>query len=123
MPPATGFVRLLWSLCLGFALGLGFDVVRPLRPRFLGDLIYLCFLFWIWLYFTFGICLGDLRLGYLFGAILGVFLWEKGPGRLTKPFFAGFWNILSLPFKKFLKFFKKILNFLFASRKKSSTIE
>lgn len=123
MTPATGFARLLWSLCLGFGLGLGFDVVRPIRPRFVGDLIYLCFLGWIWLEFTFGICYTDLRLGYLFGAALGFFLWTLGPGRLTKPIFYRFWHILTLPFKKFFEFFKKILKFLFASRKKSSTIE
>lgn len=107
MTPATGFVRFLWSLCLGFGLGLGFDIVRPLRPRFLGDLIYLCFLGWIWLEFTFGICLGDLRAGYLFGALLGIFLWSIGPGRLTRPLFARFWHILAAPFKNILHFFKK----------------
>lgn len=123
MTPVTGFARLLWSVGLGCGLGLGFDIVRPLRPRFIGDLIYLCFLGWIWLQFTFAICLGDLRLGYLFGAVLGVFLWSLGPGRLTRPIFARFWQLLAIPFKKFFDFFKKILKFLFASRKKSSTIE
>ncbi len=123
MTPAVGFARLLWAMGLGLGLGLGFDVVRPLRPRFLGDLIFLGLLGWVWLYFTFGICLGDLRLGYLCGMGLAVFLWEIGPGRLTKPFFRRFWKILALPFKKFFEKIKKILKFLFPSAKKSSTIE
>lgn len=123
MTPAVGFSRLLWAMGLGFGLGLGFDLIRPLRPRFLGDLIFLGFFGWIWLYFTFGICLGDLRMGYLFGMGLGVFLWELGPGRVVNPIFTRFWHILALPFKKFFEKIKKILKFLFATKKKSSTIE
>lgn len=123
MNPAIGFARLLWAIGLGFGLGLGFDIVRPIRPRFLGDLLFLILLGWIWLYFTFGICLGDLRMGYILGAALGVFLWGKGPGRLLRPIFARFWYLLALPFKKIFEKIKKILKFLFATRKKSSTIE
>lgn len=123
MTPATGFVRLLWSVIGGLGLGLGFDIVRPLRPRFIGDLIFLGYMSWMWIEFSFGICLGDLRFGYLFGAVFGFILWQLGPGRLTKPIFTRFWHIFAVPFKNFLKFFQKILKFLFSSRKKSSTIE
>ena len=123
MSPSLGFVRLLWAICLGFGLGLGFGVVRPLRPRFLGDLLFLILFGWIWLCFTFGICLGDLRMGYLFAMGLGFFLWEKGPGKLINPIFARFWRFLAFPFKKIFEIFKKIFIFLFSSRKKSSTIE
>lgn len=123
MTPAVGFVRLLWAIGLGLGLGLGFDILRPLRPRFVGDLIFLVFFGWIWLQFTFGICLGDLRFGHLCGMGAGAFLWSVGPGRITKPIFYRFWQYFALPFKKIFDFFKKILKFLFASRKKSSTIE
>ncbi len=123
MTPAVAMTRFAWSLAFGMALGLGFDFVRPIRPRFLGDLIFLIFFGWVWLQLTFGICMGDLRLGHLFGLGLGAVLWELGPGRVFTPVFRQFWKLLALPFKKFSKKIKKILNSLFARRKKSSTIE
>lgn len=123
MTPAIALTRFMWSLAFGMALGLCFDFVRPIRPRFLGDLLFLTVLGWIWLQLTFGVCCGDLRLGHLFGLLVGAILWELGPGRLVLPFFRHFWRILALPFKKFFEKFKKILKFLYAKRKKSSTID
>lgn len=123
MTPAVALTRLAWSLAFGMALGLGFDFVRPIRPRFVGDLIFLVFLGWVWLQLTFGICFGDLRTGHLFGLGLGAVLWELGPGRLLTPIFRHFGRLLALPFKKFFENIKKILKFLYAKRKKSSTID
>ena len=122
MTPGVALTRFIWSLVLGMVLGLGFDFVRPIRPRFIGDLLFLVLLSWVWLQLTFGICAGDLRLGHLFGLGTGTILWSLGPGRLTSSIFRHFWLLLSLPFKKFLKKLKKILKFLYAKRKKSSTI-
>ncbi len=122
MTPAVALTRFMGSLAFGMALGLGFDFVRPIRPRFLGDLLFLVLFGWVWLQLTFGICLGDLRLGHLFGLGLGAILWELGPGRLLTPIFRQFWRITVLLFKKFFENLKKILKFLYAKRKKSSTI-
>lgn len=122
MTPGIALTRFIWSLILGMVLGLGFDFVRPIRPRFIGDLLFLALLSWMWLQLTFGICAGDLRLGHLFGLGTGAILWSLGPGRLTSSIFRHFWRLLSLAFKKILKKLKKILKFLYAKRKKSSTI-
>lgn len=122
MTPGVALTRFVWSVMFGMVLGLGFDFVRPIRPRFVGDLLFLALLGWVWLQLTFGICLGDLRLGYLFGLGTGAILWGLGPGRLTSSIFRHFWRLLALPFKKFFEIFKKILKFLYAKRKKSSTI-
>ena len=123
MTPSVSLVQLIWAFGFGLALGLCFDIVRPIRPRFLGDLLFLIVLGWFWLELAFGICGGDLRFGCLFASAVGVFLWEIGPGRILQPVFRGFWRLFALPFKKFFKKIKKILKFLFARRKKSSTIE
>ena len=123
MTPAVALTRFLWSLAYGMALGLGFSFFRPIRPRFLGDLLFLIFLGWIWLQLAFAVCEGDLRLGHLFGMFMGAVLWTIGPGRLISPIFSLFWHFLWLPFKKILGFFKKILKFLYAKRKKSCTID
>ena len=122
MTPAVALTRFAWSLVFGMALGLGFDFVRPIRPRFLGDLLFLVLFAWVWLQLTFGSCAGDLRMGFLFGLGTGAFLWELGPGRIITPIFRQFWHIFALPFKKIFEFLKKILKFLYAKRKKSSTI-
>lgn len=123
MTPAVGFVRLVWAFCFGLALGLCFDIVRPIRPRFLGDLLFLIAMGWFWLQLAFGICSGDLRFGCLSALGVGVLLWEIGPGRILQPLFCQIWRLFALPFKKIFKKIKKILKFLFARRKKSSTIE
>ena len=123
MTPAIALNRFLWSLALGMALGLAFDFIRPIRPRFLGDLLFLIFFGFIWLHLAFSICCGDLRMGYLFGLGAGALLWELGPGRVISPIFRHFWRILALPFKKIFKKLKKILKFLYAKRKKSCTID
>ena len=123
MTPAVALTRFMWSLALGMALGLWFGFIRPIRPRFVGDLLFLIFFGWIWLQLTFAVCEGDLRMGHLFGLFVGVILWHKGPGRIIAPIFSLFWRIFSLPFKKISEFFKKILKFLYAKRKKSCTID
>ena len=123
MTPAVALTRFLWSLAYGMALGLGFSFIRPIRPRFLGDLLFLIFFGWSWVQLTFAICEGVLRLGHLFGLLLGAILWSVGPGKLISPIFLHFWRIFAWPFKKFLEIFKKILKFLYAKRKKSCTID
>ena len=61
---------------LGVASGLVYGFLRPLRPRFtlLADGIFLLVLFRLWLHLAFGICGGDLRLGYAAGLAIGGFL-------------------------------------------------
>ena len=113
MTPSTAARRLLCSWVLGAALGLYYGFLRPLRPRrtFLADGLFLLGGVWTWVYLSFGICGGDLRLGYLGAMVSGVFLFDRTAGRLLCPLFSGFWKLcgkfcrkLLVPWKKFLVF-------------------
>ncbi len=126
--PGLAFRLLAVCVAAGAVLGLWYDFLSPLRPRHTAaaDLAFLGVSLAVWVYMSFGICGGDLRMGYLLGVAAGGALWRWGPGRLVRPLFRGFWRIageifrrILLPVKKFLKFLK----IMFASAKKWVTIE
>ena len=132
MSPAVAAGRCLLTLVLGLLLGLLYGFLRPFRQRFrtLGDLCFLLLSMAALVYQSFGICRGDLRLGYLPILIAGGILWEQTAGRLLRKPFSLFWGlffrIFSIPVVFFKKFFRKTLLFLkklFASGKKSGTIK
>ena len=115
MTPATAAYRLTLSVLLGAALGLGYGFLRPLRRRrcWMADTLFLLAVFWTWVYYGFGICGGDLRLGYLVGMALGGAVWEGAFGPALTPVFAGFWKgirrlsgLMILPAKKILQLAK-----------------
>jgi hypothetical protein len=114
MPPALAAAHTLRALSLGVGLGLFYSFLKPLRPRLttLAGLVFLIFLGWSWLYLAFGICAGDLRLGFFFALGAGCFLTHRTLGRFLTPLFSGFWafvgeilKILSIPWKYFFNFF------------------
>ena len=126
--PRITLQRMLAGLVLGMILGLVYGALRPLRRRnsTLGDLLFLPAMVWGWLEMGFGICGGDLRLGYLVPLFFGAVLWEQTVGRLLRPIFAGFWwafagilGLCTFPVKKFFHFAK----ILFASGEKWVTIK
>ncbi len=130
--PGVAGARLAAAFLLGAVAGLSYGFLRPLRRRSaaLADLLFFLSAFLIWLYLGFGVCAGDLRLGYWIGLVSGGFVWELTLGRLLRPVFSGFWRlvftVLGFPVRTVQKFFKKIREFckkLFASEKKSGTIE
>lgn len=130
--PGVAFQRFTIALALGAGLGLFYGFLRPIRPRHshLSDLIFLFGVGWAWLYLSFAVCRGDLRLGYHAGLLCGGFLWEMTVGRLLRPVFFGFWRLLerilrcfTTPIKGVLKKIPKYLNFLLASAKKKGTIK
>ena len=88
--PETAARRFLLSCALGCLLGLIYGILWPFRHRFpkTGDALFLLAAFRIWLELTFGICLGDIRIGYLAGLLAGALLWELTLGRLLRPFFS-----------------------------------
>lgn len=112
-PPNLAARQLLIALAMGLGLGLCYGFLRPLRRvgNWLRDLLFLPCLLWAWLYLGFGVCKGDLRLGYFAGLPLGALLWETTVGRPLRPVFFGFWglifHILSAISRFFKKFFKK----------------
>ena len=80
------------GLLLGGGLGLLYGFLRPFRPRWLGDLLFIIALFWAWIYLGFALCRGDIRMGYSLCLPLGAFLWECSFGRWLDPAFSVFWD-------------------------------
>lgn len=112
---------------LGLGLGLYYGFLRPLRPRHTGlsDLLFLPALFYGWLYLSFGICDGDIRLSYSMGLLVGAVVFQWTAGRWLRTIFQGFWRVIGKIYrqifnflKNFLKKTQKIAFFLFPSGKK-----
>ena len=124
------FLLLGKGLLMGCGLGLIYGFLRPVHPRWLGDLLFSAGFFWAWFQLMFGICGGDLRLAYTVALLGGLFLWESTFGRFLRPVFSSFWKVFSkifyiiwLPFKNILKKSGNFINFLFARSKKWVTIK
>ena len=129
--PALAADRFAAACLIGMVLGLAYGFLRPLRPRLtaLADFLFLLAAAAGWVFLSFRICQGDLRLGYNAGLLAGGFFWEYTAGRVLRPVFRAFWRgikrllrLLFLPFQKILQIFRKIIKKIFASRKKSGTI-
>ena len=126
MSPQVAARRLAIALLLGAALGIFYGFLRPLGRRVvLRDSLFLARWSLAWLELGFGICAGDLRLGYLVAMAAGAAGWERLFGRALDPIFSIFWKfirataqLLALPMKK-ISHFAKIL---FASGEKWGTI-
>ena len=123
--PALAGPRLLAAVLLGAAAGVWYGFLRPLRRPWLRDLLFLPVLGYGWLYHSFGLCGGDIRMGSLAAMLLGAALADTAAGPFF-PIFAGFWHlaagiigIFTLPGKIFLKNTK----FFVASVKKMVTIK
>lgn len=129
--PALDACRFLYACLLGLGLGLWYGFLRPLRPRHtvLSDVLFLPALGWAWLYLSFAVCRGDIRLGYCAGLAVGAFFWEGTFGRWLRPVFYCFWGTISRIWGKIFAILKKIFKKmrkneknLFASGKKWFTI-
>ena len=126
--PDIAFRRFLTGLVLGCVLGIFYGFLRPVRrgKAVLSDLIFVLLAGWIYLYYGFAVCRGDLRMGYLAAPILGALAFDQGFGRWLRPVFDGFWrffNAIFRPFQLLFKKIEKIIKFLFASWKKWGTIK
>ena len=90
---AAGFF--LRACTLGCGLGFLYGFFRPLRPRWTtaADGAFFVAAFWCWLYLSFGVCGGDIRLAYILGMWLGCLVFDRTVGRWLRPVFGGFWNL------------------------------
>lgn len=125
--PALAWGHFLAACLLGVGLGLVYDFLRPLRPRFtaLSDGVFLAVLGYALIYLFFGVCAGDIRGGYLLGLAVGGFAWEWSLGRLISPVFSGFWKglggffrALGAPWKKFFQKIRKKTKIFLCKREK-----
>ena len=130
--PGLEFYRFFAGCLFGVALGLVYGFFSPLRPKhtLLADSLFLLVLFWAWLYQGFGVCRGDLRLGYYAGFPLGILVWHHTLGRLLSPIFILFWRGMGVFFREcarpvtfIFEKTKKFSIFLLASAQKTGTIK
>ena len=111
--PAQVAHRFVKLLLVGAALGLFYGALGPLRRRHphWADLLFLPPLFYGWLYGSFAICRGDIRVAYTAAMALGAIGWCLTAGRGLAPVFDALWHLagricrlLTLPVKKFFIF-------------------
>ena len=107
----SSFLHLWQGFLLGCGLGLFYGFLRPVRPRWLGDLLFIGMLFWLWIYLCFGLCGGDPRFAYTISLLTGTAVWEILFGSILSPVFSAFWkglhrffSLVSLPFQFFAKY-------------------
>lgn len=120
--PALAARQLVMALLLGAVAGMGYGILRPARPRWLGDSLFGILLGGLWVYLGFGICGGDLRFLHTAVLLIGAVGFHYLFGRYLIPAYSWFWQgifgAFSAIFRFFRKIFKKITNFLFPSVKK-----
>jgi hypothetical protein len=126
--PEVAFWRFLTGLVLGCVLGIIYGLLRPVRrgKAIFPDLVFAFFTGWIYLYYGFALCRGDLRMGYLAAPILGAIAWDRSVGQWLRPIFDGFWRIIVKIFRPVGKILKKsriFVKFLFASGRKWVTMK
>ena len=105
----NSWLHLGQGLLLGGGLGLLYGFLRFFRPRWLGDLLFVIVLFQTWLYLGFGLCRGDLRMGYTIALCSGAFLWECTFGIWLRPLFSSFWYLFFRCLSKISRSLKNII--------------
>ena len=124
--PRIAAVRFLGGIAVGGVLGILYSFLRPLgsRRRHLADFLFVSALVPAWVYYSFAVCDGDLRPGYWPSLFLGGWLTDRTVGRLLRPVWATFWQIIGWIYQKIKKFFLKLKIFckkIFTDAKKLIT--
>ena len=116
--PSEAAFRVLWGLAVGAFLGLCYDFLRPLRRRHNApaDVVFGALALMAWVWYSFKICLGDIRLGGTVSLGLGMLLWLGTASMVVRKVFFWFWlaifRIISVFFLPFRKFFQKTRVFI-----------
>lgn len=111
--PGEAALRFLWGLALGALMGIVYEFLRPLRRRrnAPADLLFVLFCLWVWIWYGFQICAGDIRLGGTaalgLGAMALIFVFGKPLRGLFFPFWRGSFQIFGWIFAPLKKIFKK----------------
>ena len=94
MTPAVFLPRLLGCFLTGVLLGPGMDFLRPLHRRIprLTELMLSLLLLTSWIWTSFGLCRGDLQIGYYLAMLAGFAHWEWLFGAALSSRFGIFWH-------------------------------
>ena len=112
--PVVAALRILWGLATGAVLGVCYDFLRPLRYRHHApaDTVFALAALWAWIWYSFQICAGDIRLGGTASLGIGMLLWLGTASLVVRKVFYWFWlvifHILRVLFQPFRGIFKKI---------------
>ena len=96
------------ALLMGMGLGMVYELLRPLRPRFtaLGDGLFVAAVWYAWLHLAFGVCGGDIRAAQAAGLLLGALAFRLTAGkplqRVIAASVAGIGKLLG-PVRRFFK--------------------
>ena len=103
----SSWLHLGQALLMGGLLGVIYEILHPLRPRWFSDLLFLWALFFLWTQLVFGLCDGDLRFAYSAALLSGTGVWHLVFGAWLQPVFSLFWQglfhvcrLILLPLKK-----------------------
>ena len=130
--PLEAARRVLWALAVGGFLGLCYDFLRPLRRRhhWPMDLVFVLVAFVAWVWYSFQICRGDIRMGGTVALGLGMLLWLGTVSMVLRKLFYWFWwvifrilSVFTSPFRKNFRKIRLISKKVFASGRKRGTIE
>ena len=112
--PRTALPQLGLACLIGGVLGLFYGFFRPLRPRHTGaaDTLFGLFFCCGWLYWSFGICRGDLHPAGVLGMVLGIWAFDRTVGKPLRGIFEIFWGAIGKLWSLFLLPGKKFLHFL-----------
>jgi len=112
--PAVAAQRVLWALAVGAFLGLCYDFLRPLRRRHHApaDTVFVLAALMAWVWYSFKICGGDIRMGGTVTIGLGILLWLGTASIVVRKVFYWFWLAIFRFLRAFthplVKIFKKI---------------
>jgi hypothetical protein len=112
--PEEAALRVLWGLAVGACLGLCYDFLRPLRRRHNtpADIVFVIAALFGWVWYSFRICGGDIRLGGTAALGMGMLLWLGTVSMAARKAFYWFWlaifRIISVFLLPFVKIFEKI---------------
>ena len=109
MTPGVFLPRLLGCFLCGVLLGPVTDLLRPLHPRLprLTETVLSAALLAAWLFTSFGLCRGDLQLGYYLATLGASASGNGSSGEQQRPFSPVCGISLESPWWKSGNFFKK----------------
>ena len=95
--PAAVLIRFLRCFGIGVLIGFGSDLIHPLRRSLtlVFEVLVSVLILAGWVYCAFGICMCDIRPGWIAGMFLGWFGWYWTAGVPVRRFSGWFWGVIT----------------------------